>query len=304
MRLDFNVLWVEDQPNNVQAQKLAISNAMRREGFCLSVEFAPSVDAATQFLSNDIYGDHVDLILMDYDLGAGKSGDIGLSEVRNIFQFKDIIFYSGRATADLNEMIRQQNVQGVYTSNRGDLPDSVVGVFENLVRKVLDIDHSRGIVMGATSDIDQVLNSALCKTFDGGRDEDRSASIDAVKERADAKAEQFHEALEKIKGISHVEDLESHHAIYTSDDRFRLLIKLLKARKLHSEHNQKFNEYREQIMPKRNDLAHIQVQQEGFSRKFYDRKGTELTSEDMRSLRVSLLEFKELFDQLFGDDSS
>ncbi len=304
MRLDFNVLWVEDQPNNVNAQQVAINTAMRREGFCLSVQFASSVDEATNFLSNDIYGDHIDLILMDYDLGAGKTGDEGLSEVRNIFLYKDIIFYSGRATADLKNMINEQNVQGVYTSNRNDLPDSVIGVFDNLVRKVLDIDHSRGIVMGATSDIDQILNSALCKTFDDGGDAHRAALIGAVKKRAAEKREQIENTLQAIENIAHVSELMNHHAVYTSDDRLRLFSKLLKERKLHTEHTEKMNNYRETIVPKRNDLAHIKVEQNGFSRKFYDRKGNVLTGDDMRALRVDLLEFRELFDQLFGNASS
>ena len=42
----------------------------------------------------------VDLILMDYDLGPGKKGDEGLSEVREIFPYKDIVFYSGLSTTD------------------------------------------------------------------------------------------------------------------------------------------------------------------------------------------------------------
>lgn len=51
-------------------------------------------------------------------------------------------------------------------------------------------------------------------------------------------------------------------------------------------------------MPKRNDLAHIRVVTDGFSRKIFDRKGVELTSNDMRALRVKLLEYQECFDEL------
>ena len=36
-----------------------------------------------------------------------------------------------------------------------------MGVFDFLVKKVLDLDHTRGIVMGATSDIDFIVNECL-----------------------------------------------------------------------------------------------------------------------------------------------
>ncbi len=65
MRLDFNVLWVEDQRSLVESQREKIALEIKKEGFRLQVEFASSVDEANRFLSNDIYGDHIDLVLMD-----------------------------------------------------------------------------------------------------------------------------------------------------------------------------------------------------------------------------------------------
>lgn len=160
MRLDFNVLWVEDQKTNVEPQRQRIELLLRKEGFRLQVEFAASIDKAKDFLSNDIYGDHIDLVLMDYDLGAGDKGDQGLVEVRNKFHYKDIIFYSSQAS-DLPKLVADQKVQGVFCSTREDLADTVDGVFEALVKKVLDIDHARGIVMGATVLVQRDLDLAL-----------------------------------------------------------------------------------------------------------------------------------------------
>src|SRR5690349_15606136 len=117
MRLDFNVLWVEDQPANVRAQSDAIDRQIRAEGFRLQTQFASSVDEARKYLGSDIYGDHIDLILMDYDLGAGERGDQGLVDVRNVFPYKDIVFYSARA-ADLSGMVAERQISGVFCSDR------------------------------------------------------------------------------------------------------------------------------------------------------------------------------------------
>lgn len=298
MRLDFNVLWVEDNQGAVESQKDRIASILRKEGFRLAVQFAASVDEATGFLSNSIYGDHIDLVLMDYDLGAGKKGDEGVSEVRGIFEYKDIIFYSGQTTGSLAGMIAERQIPGVFTSHRLDLPDVVSGVFENLVRKVLDIDHSRGIVMGATSDIDHMVNEGLAELFD--RNEAlREEFLKLVRERMVAKKESLNDALAAIDKITHLNELGQHHLVYSSDERFRLLVKILKAVDLHQDHKQKFDAYREKIMPKRNVLGHVTVVREGFSRRLYDNKGNELTVEAMRELRSGLLDFHELFEGLF-----
>jgi len=300
MRLDFNVLWVEDQPANVSDQQERIRTQIRKQGFRLQVEFASSVDQATKFLAEDIYGDHIDLILMDYDLGAGKSGADGLTEVRDIFPYKDLIFYSASATANLSQMVKERNIQGVFTAHRPDLPVVVEGVFENLVRKVLDIDHSRGIVMGATSDIDEIISTNLAKSFGACTQEQQQAIMKVIHERLDEKSKSFQKGIEVIRAIKHVSELAEYHAIYTSDDRLRLFQKLMKLLEIHVERHGEFEGYRTGVMPKRNDLAHIRVEKNGFARKFFDRKGGELSSEDMRALRVALLEFQDLLDELFG----
>lgn len=298
MRLDFNVLWVEDNQGAVESQKDRIASILRKEGFRLAVQFATSVDEATGFLSNSIFGDHIDLVLMDYDLGAGKKGDEGVSEVRAIFEYKDIIFYSGQTTGSLAGMIAERQIPGVFTSHRSDLPDVVSGVFENLVRKVLDIDHSRGIVMGATSDIDHMVNEGLADLFDKN-EALREEFLKLVKERMVAKKASLNDALAAIDKITHLNELGQHHLVYSSDERFRLLVKILKTVDLHQDYKKKFDVYREQIMPKRNILGHVTVVREGFSRRLYDNKGNELTVEAMRELRSGLLDFHELFESLF-----
>ncbi|MGE8049182.1 hypothetical protein ACQKPT_12895 [Pseudomonas monteilii] len=298
MRLDFNVLWVEDNQRNVHAQSDRIKLLIRNEGFRLNVEFAASVEEATKFLSDDIYGDHIDLILMDYDLGAGEKGDAGLVAVREIFPYKDIIFYSGMESAKLSQLIADRKVQGVFASHRESLPEVVEGVFENLVKKVLDIDHARGIVMGATSDIDQIVNDLLHEAFEKGAEDFQQASLSAIAERMKDKRASFEKTATAVESILRMKDLFSFHGVYTSDDRLRLLKKLYVQFKLFDPHHDALDRYRDEVMPRRNDLAHITVTTTGFSRTIKDRKGEVITSEDMRCLRVKLLEFHECFEAL------
>jgi len=297
MRLDFNVLWVEDLQANVQAQKEKLERLIRNEGFRLRVQFASSVEEASKYLSDDIFGDHIDLILMDYNLGAGPNGDAGLVEVRNRMRYKEIIFYSAQAD-NLRDILKATNVEGVYLSIRDDIPDTAGGVFEALIKKVLDIDHSRGIVMGTTSDIDYLINQCLIRVFNNSNEDTKSKSLKIVQGRVKEKRKSFDEDAAKVEAITHVSDLLDKHNIYTSIDRLNLLRKIFSANRVFTEKCETMKAYTS-TYPKRNDLAHVRVQIEGFSRKLFNRNNEELTSDEMRKLRLELLEYQEFFEKLF-----
>lgn len=297
MRLDFNVLWVEDQQKAVMAQKDRIATQVRREGFRLQVVFAASVEEAANYLSDDIYGDHIDLVLMDFDLGAGGRGDQGLQEVRNRFAYKDVVFYSSGAS-DLPSIVAKDKVQGVFCSTRDELPDTVEGVFESLVKKVIDIDHSRGIVMGATSDIDHCVNDCLSSRFDKADEPSRQLALTVVGKHLTEKRKSFDKELESIAAVTHILELQEFHNIYTSNDRLRLLKSTLNGDVAHQISVDAIASYLKDTVPRRNDLAHVRVKAEGFSRKLFDRKGVELTANQMRTLRQELLRYQELFEGL------
>jgi len=125
MRLDFNVLWVEDQPARVQSYAQKIDRLIRKEGFRLDAQYAKSVEEAKGFMGSDIYGDHIDLVLMDFDLGGGSTGEDGLVEVRRVFPFKDVVFYSSQV-GNLSAMVANRELQGIFCSDREGLPDTVV----------------------------------------------------------------------------------------------------------------------------------------------------------------------------------
>ena len=298
MRLDFNILWVEDQPDRVDAQRKRIEMLMRKQGFKLQTQIATSIDEAEVFIGDDVFGDHIDLVLMDFDFGGGPDGEHGLEVVRDAFPYKDIVFYSAKVPQDLEDIVAKLKLPGVFCCHRDFLPDTVIGVFEALVKKVLDIDHSRGIVMGATSEIDGFVNEALLHVFSQADAGSRSAALKLVADQLGEIRKRFERECQKIEGAKELSDLLSCHATYSSAHRLRLFRKLLETLGSHEEERQAMLAYAQDTMPKRNDLAHVTVRRSGFSRKIFDRNGKELTAEDMRLLRVALLDHHELFEKL------
>lgn len=297
MRLDFNLLWVENQQDLVQSQREKLERNIRAQGFRLQVKYVDTVEAAVECLADDVYSDHVDLILMDYDLGPGKKGDEGLIEVRAHIPYRDVVFYSSQA-GDLNAMVLKQGVQGVFCSTRNELPDTAFGVFESLVKKVIDIDHSRGIVMGTTSDIDHYVMDALIDAFDGADADTQEKALAQIKIDVEKISEKFAASIAAIRAAKHPSDLFDQHGTYTSINRLQLLRKILKAKADAENWDEKLVAYIEKAIPKRNVLAHVRVEVSGFVRKLMNRKGEEYTSAHMKQLRLDLLQHHEDFEKL------
>ena len=297
MRIDFNILWVEDQPNNVQSQREAIDRRIRDEGFRLQVEFAKSVTEARPFLSSDVYGDHIDLVLMDYNLGAGESGEEGVREVREAFPYKDLVFYSAGA-ADLGGLVAEQQFDGVFCSTRLELPDTVLGLFNTLIKKVLDIDHARGIVMGSSSDIDGLVLDGLAERFrkDGGKLSE--GARDLIRKQLMETRKSFDKAAKTLETLTHIEGLGDLHLVYTSAHRHKLLRKLLEELTGHGPLCEAMKEYATNTMPRRNDLAHVRVKKTGFARTLHNRKGDEITRDKVRQLQLELLKHQEALEGL------
>ena len=295
MRLDFNILWVEDQPKAIEAQREGIERRMRKQGFKLQTEIATSIKEAASYIGDDIYGDHIDLILMDYDFGDEPNGEVGLERVRDTFPYKDVVFYSAQVK-DLTEIVAQNKISGVFCCDRAGLPDTVIHVFEVLVKKVLDIDHSRGIVMGATSEIDGFVNKSLIRVLEKADKKTVVAAFNIIGKQLDKIKEQFSNNCTRISEATEISEILNIHNVYSSTYRLRLFRGILKQLGTHREEQKAMLDYANDIIPKRNDMAHVTVERDGFSRKILDRSGKELTTEDMRILRSALLEHHEMFE--------
>ena len=70
--------------------------------------------------------------------------------------YRDIVFYSARkprsrtSETGLRQTVSKVSIVRAVRNLFPELED----IFESVIRKVLDLDHTRGIVMGATCDID------------------------------------------------------------------------------------------------------------------------------------------------------
>ena len=162
MKLDYHILWFEDQPKNVKPSEENIRNAIARLGFQPHIDLrAVTVDVLDPLINLPPQHE-VDLVLIDWKLGGEHDGAKLARQVRQKFRDTDIAFtLSAESQETLRRLIYEQKIDGVYCFHRQNLSERAIGLIHSQTRKVLDVNHMRGIVMAATNDLDQAMIQCL-----------------------------------------------------------------------------------------------------------------------------------------------
>lgn len=301
MRLDFNVLWVDDQPNYLDAQIVAIKARMAEEGFSFNPTQCTNISEVEALIAGDVFQDEIDLIMVDWDLGNEVKGQDVIERIRQVVRYKDVIFYSSLTpAADLRQLAFNQKLEGVYCASKGELVEEVLGVFEALVKKVLDLDHTRGIVMGATSDIDHLVNTCLNTAHSKLDDVGKEKFIGEALQRIADKVKSVSKQGDKIKSAPSVDALFKAHMLFTSDDRLRMLAAILEmdAFVAHASARNTIETYRTGVVQKRNTLGHMVLAPEGKPQAVETTEGNFVSLDEMRNLRKLILDLREDFRAL------
>jgi hypothetical protein len=138
----------------------------------------------------------------------------------------------------------------------------------------------------------------MVAVFATNNDAFKSKALKLVKDQLKENRKTFDKETKKVEALTDLAALADYHHVYTSTHRLRLLRKMLEEIATHVTECELMIEYADKTAPRRNDLAHVRVIRNGFSRKLFGRDGKEITNEDMRDLRVALLEYHELFDRV------
>jgi CheY-like chemotaxis protein len=300
MRIDFNVLWVDDQPESIESYKEGLEPIIREHGFRLIVQDALTINKAKELVDDHILADNFDLIMVDFDLGAGQSGDNAIREIRNALPYKDIIFYSGGTTIiKLRQLAFDQAVESVYYATRDNLVEIASGVFDTLIKKVIDIDQSRGIVMGATSDIDSIIIDVLRFIIKNVDDTKRSKIFDEARKRIKNKQKGMNTSYKKLLAATELSAVIDEHSLFSSNDRIRFLMSVIKKNLLsdYSELLSVLADYHLSEIPNtRNLLGHkyLRIDREGRRFLDFDNKPV-ITFDKIKEIRSILLSHHDAF---------
>lgn len=303
MRSSFNILWVDDQQHNVNSQMENIRIKIFKEGFELKTIFAKNSIEAEKHIYDDIYGDNIDLILMDYDLGKAElEGHKVLTKIRKKYKFKEVLFYSGSSTAKLNEIISSEKLDGIFCCHRRYLSTKVMQIFEVLIKKTLDLNHSRGIILGMSCEIDQLIKEALSYEFDTNLTSKEIILNGIHKEKSDNLKHSSKGMEVCINPVPSIFDSFYQNSFIRSLLSSFKMAKFLKKVLIKTESVDFLNNiklYIDESIPIRNDFAHISIENKaGFVTVFKDRYGMEITKEQLKNIRFKFLQHIKIMEKL------
>lgn len=161
MQLEYRILWFDDQQQAIKPFVDRIHGVVARLGFEPMIDLRIITADVVDPLANLPAQNEVDLVLMDWKLGGGHDGADLARKLRQSYRDTDIVFYSSESAATLRELIFKQGIDGVFCSMREHLTERATGIVQGQLRRVLDLNHMRGIVMAATSDLDQGMVACL-----------------------------------------------------------------------------------------------------------------------------------------------
>lgn len=159
MNLKYSILWFEDQMDSMEPLVDDIKEFVESIGFKFSDPRVESNGSNFDSLRHEDY----DLILMDYKLSNHENGDSLIERIRNHQIYTDIIFYSSSTVLDLRKAIHDKGLDGVYCVSRTAeaFLAKVKSIIESTVKKVLDLNNMRGLVMAEVSDCDEKMKQII-----------------------------------------------------------------------------------------------------------------------------------------------
>ncbi len=199
MKLEYRILWFEDDHESVQDVVDALRGLLRRQGFELVCDWgecnASTMTDTVERLRN--YNPY-DLMVFDYDLGSGLTGEELAQTLRSRI-WTEILYYSAnRSAEELSHGMNDRRVEGVFCAVRQNLEVRVWTLVESQIKRICDLNNMRGIVLDSMSTIDTAIRVLFSKTYENMPPENKSSAsgklAKKLKERAD-EAKEFADGL-------------------------------------------------------------------------------------------------------------
>jgi DNA-binding response OmpR family regulator len=161
MNLSYSILWIDDDYDYIDSfPDQSLREYVEAQGFDLHIETRTSADD----IKKEVDGEKFDLLIIDYNIADGeRHGSDVIRQVRNNDCLTEVIFYSQNAASKLHQIAADQGLEGVFYSGRAteQLLPKIKSVFDLTVRKVVDVDNMRGIVMAGVADLDHLITDVI-----------------------------------------------------------------------------------------------------------------------------------------------
>ena len=289
--------------NSIRGRKRVISNYIRDEkGFELEINEILTFEQFKETVGFESLKDY-DLLLVDLNLDDNESGDGNkiIEEIRNNDIYTEIIFYSSHYEHLIN-LLKENRTEGIFTSERNQIDTKAKKIIDVTLHKIQDVNNLRGLIMAEVAELDRLKKNIIQK-FNKEADSDFRKYI---KEDVFSKIK---EDLESLKCLVKVEESECSHDeinleelqnnfFYDSFKKSRTVnkIKSKKCKQIDFKHE----DYRKDVIAKRNVLAHQKEDEDSFGKFLLYPNGDrlEFTEEHCIKIRKDIKKYKILLEDI------
>jgi CheY-like chemotaxis protein len=297
MKIEYNVLWLDDQIDafieDEHVDKIKLH--LEEEGFNANVI---TVSKPGDFFS--LLNDSIDLILTDYNM-AEKNGAQIVEEVRNKSIFTEILFYT--AKANLQNLDKIDRITFLQTdevaggTHHEKVVEKAISLINLTIKKFQHIVAMRGMIMHEVSSLDgQMLE--IVSAYLQNNDEDKKQPII---ERVLNDLIGFHkEKLEKsedFKKKNRFDKVINDPLLFSSSQRASAIEEIINSIGIENF----INDFKKEIIKVRNDFAHaVLVKDNETGREYFKDKngGTDFNSVKCTEIRKNILKHKANLDDL------
>ncbi len=318
MKLDYNILWFEDDNKSFNDKKIFIKSIL--DDFYLNFP-EPRHEIDGKNIDTIDYSKY-DLIIADMNLAKQEKAMSLLDKIRKQNIFTEVLFYSSDGENAVRKELANYNIDGAYCSGRNieDFEFKAREVIQTIIKKTQDLVNLRGLVMSEVSELDSLMEDIIfkyysTKTIDSKEWKKFTSKIiknaqDSLKKRLLPKYEEVEKngTIEKKALCSR----DCIHIWYDTNDITEILkdFEFDSSKKAHTIHeiikelgcsaDFSFSEYNDEIIIVRNDLAHsISEIQDGKEVLVTKKHGTSVFSQDtFLEIRKNIKKYNELFSKL------
>ena len=282
MKIEYKILWLEDDISWLRVPKNRIEREIESYGFIPLINTINDCD-----LTKMKYNDY-DLILVDYNLNCGSEnrGNNILTLLRNRKILAYAIFYSNTDIATLYEKVKQDKISNVSIFDRAvfndENIDQIYEIITYYLKKDLDLNSMRGIMMSEVAKFDNKIWEILSKITDV------ESLIPYVRCRTKIQKTDFDNMSNEVLREKLISKNDS-TAFLTSSMRSKLLKNLIKKMSKDSDvYNSSYESLKvfyDEIIKERNALAHRENLMDDDEEKF-------------KLIRKNIIKHKKSFDEL------
>ena len=284
MKLEFGILWFEDQPADIQADITRLERKIKDLGFQPRIDFYPNMDEIEAISEKQASWHVYELVAVDYHLD-GVKGDEVAKQIRTLFPFTRILFYSSQTKQQLLDIITRAGVEGVFCENRERLADTLMDFIQDLVAGVDRLESMRGLAAATIGRCDELLRESLLKLGNLNPNE-AEAICKKIAEKVRNGNKQNLRSLEKYR--TNLSELLKSRCV-TSAHLYMAVSSRLKALNIAKGEREALNGYQNDALKPRNTLGHaVEVENGPGGWEIADQSGGNLKKTDFPKIRKDL----------------